>query len=64
LSSTDVGGQLAFADLANLQVQVSTNLVDWMTLSNALVLTNGAIQLQDAGAANSAMRFYRIVENW
>jgi hypothetical protein len=64
LSSTDVGGQLPFADLANLQVQVSTNLVDWMTLPNALVLTNGAIQLQDADAMNSTMRFYRIVENW
>jgi hypothetical protein len=65
LSSTDAGsGQLAFADLANLQVQVSTNLVDWTTLSNALVLTNGAIQLQDADAANALMRFYRIVENW
>jgi hypothetical protein len=65
LSSTDAGGgQLAFADLANLQVQVSTNLVDWTTLPNALVLTNGAIHLQDADAANALMRFYRIVENW
>ena len=65
LTSTDSGGgQLALTDLANLQVQVSTNLVDWMTLSNALVLTNGAIQLQDAGATNSPMRFYRILENW
>jgi hypothetical protein len=65
LSSSDAdGGQLTTADLANLQVQVSTNLVDWMTLSNALVLTNGEIQLQDAGATNSPMRFYRILENW
>jgi alpha-tubulin suppressor-like RCC1 family protein len=65
LSSTDVGGgQLTSADLANLQIQVSTNLVDWMTLSNALVLTNGAIQLQDEGATNAPMRFYRILENW
>jgi hypothetical protein len=65
LSSTDAdGGQLTSADLAHLQVQVSTNLVDWTTLSDALVLTNGAIQLQDADAANALMRFYRIVENW
>jgi hypothetical protein len=64
LSSTDAdGGQLTSADLANLQVQVSTNLVDWTTLSNALVLTNGAIQLQDADAANASMRYYRILEN-
>jgi alpha-tubulin suppressor-like RCC1 family protein len=65
LSATDVGGgQLTSADLVNLQVQVSTNLVDWLTLPNALVLTNGAIQLQDAGTTNSPMRFYRILENW
>jgi hypothetical protein len=65
LSSTDVGGgQLSSADLANFQVQVSTNLMDWMTLSNGLTLTNGVIQLQDPGAANSPMRFYRILENW
>jgi alpha-tubulin suppressor-like RCC1 family protein len=65
LSSTDVGGgQLSSADLANFQVQVSTNLVDWMTLSNGLTLTNGVIQLQDPGATNSAARYYRILENW
>ena len=65
LSSIDATGNwLVSADLANFQVQVSTNLVDWMTLSNALVLINGGIQLQDADAANSPMRFYRIVENW
>jgi hypothetical protein len=65
LSSTDAGGgQLSSADLANLQVQASTNLVDWMTLSNALVLTNGVIQLQDADAANASMRYYRILESW
>ncbi|HEX7618105.1 MAG TPA: hypothetical protein VF480_05225, partial [Verrucomicrobiae bacterium] len=65
LSSTDVGGgQLSSTDLANFQVQVSTNLVDWMTLSNGLTLTNGVIRLQDPGATNSAARYYRILENW
>ena len=64
LSSTDAdGGQLTSADLVHFQVQASTNLVDWTTLPNALVLTNGAIQLQDADAANASMRYYRIVEN-
>jgi hypothetical protein len=65
LSSTDVGGgQLSSADLANLQVQASTNLVDWVTLPNALSLTNGVIELQDPGATNFPMRFYRILESW
>jgi hypothetical protein len=64
-SSTDADGSpLTSADLAHLQVQATTNLVDWVTLSNALVLTNGAIQLQDADATNSVSRFYRIVETW
>ncbi|HEY4984405.1 MAG TPA: hypothetical protein VIJ24_05030 [Verrucomicrobiae bacterium] len=44
LTSTDVGGGiLSAADLANLEVQVSTNLVDWATLPDALTLANGAI---------------------
>jgi hypothetical protein len=65
LSSTNSDGtSITSAELANLQVQATTNLVDWVTLSNALVLTNGAIQLQDADATNSASRFYRIVETW
>jgi alpha-tubulin suppressor-like RCC1 family protein len=65
LTTTDAdGGQLSATDLTNCQVQVSTNLVDWTTLSNALVLTNGTVQLQDAGASNAPTRFYRILENW
>jgi hypothetical protein len=65
LSSTDAGGgQLSPADLANLQAQASTNLVDWTTLTNALTLTNGVLQLQDPGATNLPLRFYRILENW
>ena len=63
LSSTDAGGGLPSpADLANLQAQASTNLVDWATLTNALTLTNGVIQLQDPAATNSPNRFYRILE--
>jgi len=58
------GGILSAADLANLEVQVSTNLVDWATLPDALTLTNGAIQLQDTGATNQPMRFYRTIESW
>ncbi|HEX9046120.1 MAG TPA: immunoglobulin domain-containing protein, partial [Verrucomicrobiae bacterium] len=63
LSSTDAdGGLLTDADLANLQAQVSTNLLDWTTLTNALTLTNGVVQLQDPGATNSPNRYYRILE--
>jgi hypothetical protein len=65
LTSGDAdGGALAIADLANLQVQVSTNLVDWVPLPGALTLTNGLLQLQDPGSASHHTRFYRIVESW
>jgi hypothetical protein len=63
LSSTDAnGGLLSASDLANLQAQSSTNLVDWVTLTNALTLTNGVIQLQDSSATSSPSRYYRILE--
>jgi alpha-tubulin suppressor-like RCC1 family protein len=58
------GGTLAAADLANLQAQVSTNLVDWIPLRGALTLTNGLLQLQDPGSASYHTRFYRVLENW
>jgi hypothetical protein len=63
LSSTDAsGGQLSSSVLSNLVAQASTNLVDWVTLTNALTLTNGSIHLNDPGSTNSPARFYRIVE--
>jgi hypothetical protein len=64
LASADAGGgQLSLSDLTNFEAQVSTNLVDWETLSNALSLTNGTLQLQDSGQTNSPMRFYRLIEH-
>ncbi|MEO7298408.1 MAG: immunoglobulin domain-containing protein [Verrucomicrobiota bacterium] len=56
------GGILSPADLVNLQVQASSNLVDWVSLSGALTLTNGALQLQDSNSTNFPARYYRIVE--
>jgi len=57
------GGSLCPGDLAGFEVQASTNLVDWMTLSNALTLTNGALRLEDPAAVNCPMRFYRLIEH-
>jgi alpha-tubulin suppressor-like RCC1 family protein len=63
LTSTDAnGGLLQPSDLANFEVQASTNLVDWVTLPNALSLTNGMLQLQDSGS-NYTTRYYRIIEH-
>jgi hypothetical protein len=63
-TSTDAnGGLLSPSDLANFEAQASTNLVDWVTLTNALSLTNGMLQLQDNSGTNWPARFYRLIEH-
>ena len=56
------GSQLLPGDLAGFQALVSTNLLDWETLTNSLTLTNGQLLLRDEDTANSPGRFYRILE--
>jgi alpha-tubulin suppressor-like RCC1 family protein len=64
LTSDDVnGGTLTPADLVHFEAQSSTDLVNWVTLPNALSLTNGVLQLQDSSRTNYAARFYRIIEH-
>jgi len=65
LTSGDMdGGTISASDLANLQAQASTNLVNWVTLPGSLTLTNGMLRLQDPGWTNQPLRFYRIIESW
>lgn len=45
----------------NLTFEVSTDLVNWTLLTNAVVLTNGTAQLSDPDATNAALRFYRLL---
>lgn len=49
--------------LGPLSVRISTNLVDWMALPNALSLTNGMLQLEDNSGTNWPARFYRLLEH-
>jgi hypothetical protein len=64
LTSDDADGRpLSSSDLANFEAQASTNLSDWVTLTTVLTLTNGVLQLQDAGSTNWPARFYRIIEH-
>jgi alpha-tubulin suppressor-like RCC1 family protein len=63
-SSDADGGPLSSSDLAHLQVQASSNLVDWVTLPNALTLQDGRLQLQDSNATNAPTRYYRLLETW
>jgi len=44
----------------NGHIQVSTNLIDWTSLTN-FVGTNSTIMFRDPAATNSARRFYRAV---
>jgi len=64
LTSTDAnGGLLTAANLTNFSAQASTDLVNWVTLPNALSLTNGMLLLQDSSSSNFATRYYRLVEH-
>lgn len=62
LSSDSDGGLLSSSDLAGFSAQASSNLVDWISLPNALSITNGMLMLQDISQTNFSRRFYRIIE--
>jgi hypothetical protein len=57
------GSAIASGDLAAFEAQASTNLVNWVVLTNALTWNNGVLQLRDAGSTNYPVRFYRMVEH-
>jgi alpha-tubulin suppressor-like RCC1 family protein len=61
--SADVDGvALLPGDMAGFKIQASTNLIDWVTLTNQVTLTNGALRCNDPDCANIKQRFYRVVE--
>jgi hypothetical protein len=63
-TSTDAnGGMLSLADLPNFEAQVSSDLVNWVTLPNALSLTNGMLSLSDPAGTGATTRYYRILEH-
>jgi len=61
-SDADGGALLTTNDLATFDVLASSNLADWIVLTNALTLTNGAILFQDS-TTNYPARFYRVREH-
>jgi alpha-tubulin suppressor-like RCC1 family protein len=56
------GNSLTLTDPASVTFEASSNLVDWIPLTNALTLTNGSALLADPNATNSAARFYRLMK--
>lgn len=63
LSGDADGGLLATNDLANFDLYASTNLENWLLLTNCLSLTNGQLVLYDTGSTNLPQRFYKIIEH-
>ncbi len=64
LTSRDAdGGLLATNDVANMELQFSTNLLNWVTLPNSLSLTNDLLLLVDPDSSNRPACFYRIIEH-
>lgn len=55
------GSLLQPDSLAGLEVQASTDLVNWVALTNALTLTNGVLYWRDAAGSNYPLRFYRVM---
>ncbi|NOS71479.1 MAG: hypothetical protein HOP33_16330 [Verrucomicrobia bacterium] len=61
--SFDSGGRsLLPENMASIEFQASTNLRDWITLTNACTLTNGSLLLRDPDCAHFRQRFYRLIE--
>jgi hypothetical protein len=62
VAADSAGASLTAGDAGWLEVQASTNLVNWETMANSLVFTNGNLILQDAMQTNYPLRFYRLIE--
>jgi hypothetical protein len=60
-ADADGGAIISSNDLATFNVFASSNMVDWVPLTNALTLTNGSVLLQDVWT-NSAQRYYKVTE--
>jgi hypothetical protein len=61
--SSDPGGRsLLPQNLAGIEIQASTNLRDWVTLTGDCTLTNGALLVRDPDSVHHPQRFYRMVE--
>jgi alpha-tubulin suppressor-like RCC1 family protein len=59
---TTNGTELAPSNLASVVFEASSNLIDWIPLTNTPILTDDSVQLRDPDATNSAVRFYRLMK--
>jgi uncharacterized repeat protein (TIGR03803 family) len=62
-SSYADGWALQPGDVTRFEVQVSSNLMAWETVSNSLSLSNGTLILNDPRESKQPVRFYRVIEH-
>ncbi|HZM06356.1 MAG TPA: hypothetical protein VFC44_25425 [Candidatus Saccharimonadales bacterium] len=55
------GNPMPLANSAALILEASSNLVDWVPLTNNLILTNGSVEVGDPNSTNLPARFYRLM---
>jgi Immunoglobulin I-set domain/Regulator of chromosome condensation (RCC1) repeat len=61
-SSTMAGAGFTSNDLPGIEIQTSTDFINWKTVPSALSISNGNLQIQGVFASNLPMQFYRIAE--
>jgi hypothetical protein len=57
------GTPLTATDLAAFEAFASTNLTDWIPLTNGLSITNGTLLLRDSERSHYPARYYRLMEH-
>jgi uncharacterized repeat protein (TIGR03803 family) len=63
LSVYSDGSPLGPGEVAGFEAQSSSNLVDWVPLTNASVSTNGQLLLKDPRPPVDQRRFYRVLQH-
>ncbi|MGB9601251.1 MAG: immunoglobulin domain-containing protein, partial [Limisphaerales bacterium] len=55
------GGLLSSEDLAYFEIQSSTNLIDWITLTNLPTLIEGKAVIEEKIQNDNSVNFFRII---
>jgi hypothetical protein len=63
-AATADGTPIQAGDVGRFEAQISSNLVNWVTLPGAITLTNGTLLISDSACSNALTRFYRVIEHY
>ena len=56
------GSSMGSNSLNGFELQASSDLINWITLTNPPVLINGVLQFNESGITNYTRRFYRVMQ--